>query len=46
MLFLQIVTNSNLKDNCVVELINEFNKDAGYKIDKQKLTVLLYTSNE
>ena len=30
----------------LLELINEFGKAAGYKINTQKLTALLYTNNE
>ena len=30
----------------LLEPINEFGKVAGYKINKKKLTVLLYTNNE
>ena len=30
----------------LLETINEFGKVAGYKINKKKLTVLLYTNNE
>ena len=30
----------------LLDLINEFDKVAGYKINKQKLTAFLYTNNE
>ncbi|WP_410617524.1 reverse transcriptase domain-containing protein, partial [Amycolatopsis sp. lyj-109] len=37
----------NLKDTRkLLELINEFGKVAGYKINTQKLTAFLYTNNE
>ena len=38
----------NPKDSTrkLLELINEYNKVAGYKINTQKLLVFLYTNNE
>ena len=38
----------NPKDSTrkLLELINEFGKVAGYKINTQKLTAFLYTNNE
>ena len=38
----------NSKDSTqkLLELINEFSKIAGYKINIQKLVALLYTNNE
>ena len=38
----------NSKDSIrkLLELISEFNKSAGYKIDTQKTLAFLYTNNE
>uniref|UniRef100_A0A8D1BDG4 Reverse transcriptase domain-containing protein n=1 Tax=Sus scrofa TaxID=9823 RepID=A0A8D1BDG4_PIG len=38
----------NPKDSTrkLLEVINEFGKDTGYKINTQKLTAFLYTNNE
>ena len=46
MLILQTVTKGHLKDHCVVKLINEVNKVAGYQIDIQNSTAFLHTNNE
>ena len=43
-----ILHTENPKDTTrkLLELINEFSKVAGYKINTQKSTVFLYTTNE
>ena len=40
------IENSNDVTRKLQELINEFGKTAGYKINTQKSVTLLYTSNE
>ena len=42
-LYLEYPKDSTRK---LLELINEFGKVAGYKINTQKLTAFLYTNNE
>ena len=43
-----ILYMENPKDSTkkLLELIHEFSKDAGYKINAQKLVAFLYTNNE
>ena len=45
---LQILYIENPKDSTrkLLELINEYSKDAGYKINIQKCLAFLYTNNE
>lgn len=40
------VENPKESTKNLLELIGKFSKIAGYKINMQKLTVLLYTNNE
>ena len=40
------VENSKQSTKIFLELINEFNKVAGYKVNTQKSAAFLYTMNE
>ena len=40
------IENPHISTKILLELVNEFNKVAGYKVNIQKSVALLYTNNE